>query len=74
MVETRYQDLRAGARPVIERAGVRIDVISGVVDGVAGPAANDWSVIDLATGDGLDSAHVSTNTPHAKSPSESSDT
>jgi quercetin 2,3-dioxygenase len=44
MVDTRYQDLRATARPVIERDGVRIDVISGDVDGTSGPALTHWPV------------------------------
>jgi quercetin 2,3-dioxygenase len=44
MVDTRYQDLRAAARPVIERAGVRIDLVSGMVDRVAGPASNHWPI------------------------------
>lgn len=44
LVGTRYQDLRATARPVIERAGVRIDLISGAADGVSGPALNNWPV------------------------------
>jgi redox-sensitive bicupin YhaK (pirin superfamily) len=44
MVDTRYQDLRAGARPVITGDGVRIDVISGEVDGVVGHAVNAWPI------------------------------
>jgi len=44
MVDTRYQDLRAAARPVIERAGVRIDLISGAVDGASSPALNNWPI------------------------------
>ncbi|MGZ5441169.1 MAG: pirin family protein [Thermoanaerobaculia bacterium] len=44
MVDTRYQDLRATARPVIERGGVRIDLISGAADGVSGPALNNWPI------------------------------
>ena len=44
MVETRYQDLRAPARPVIEREGTRLDVISGHVDGTSGPALNNWPI------------------------------
>ncbi|MBV8297894.1 MAG: pirin family protein [Acidimicrobiia bacterium] len=44
MVDTRYQDLRAGNRPVAEREGIRIDVISGDVDGTAGPALNNWPI------------------------------
>jgi quercetin 2,3-dioxygenase len=44
MADTRYQDLRAGSRPVIERDGARIDLISGDVDGTAGPALNTWPI------------------------------
>lgn len=44
MVDTRYQDLRAAARPIVARAGVRVDVISGVVNGVAGRAVNEWPI------------------------------
>ena len=44
MVDTRYQDLRAGSRPVVERDGVRIDVISGDVEGTAGTALNNWPI------------------------------
>ncbi|WP_343244725.1 pirin family protein [Streptomyces sp. SID11385] len=40
----RYQDLYASGRPVIDRKGVRIDVISGEVDGVTGPAINQWPI------------------------------
>ncbi|MFI0374173.1 pirin family protein [Actinomadura sp. 1N219] len=41
---TRYQDLLAARRPVIERDGARIDLIAGEADGVAGPAINQWPV------------------------------
>ena len=41
---TRYQDLLAARRPVIERDGARIDLISGEVDGVTGPAVNEWPI------------------------------
>jgi len=44
MVDTRYQDLRAPVRPVIERDGARLDVISGHVDGTSGPALNNWPI------------------------------
>jgi quercetin 2,3-dioxygenase len=44
MVDTRYQDLRATVRPVIERDGARIDVISGDVGGTAGPALTNWAI------------------------------
>jgi quercetin 2,3-dioxygenase len=44
---TRYQDIRAAARPVSTADGVRIDVISGAPaagGGVAGPAVSHWPV------------------------------
>jgi redox-sensitive bicupin YhaK (pirin superfamily) len=41
---TRYQDLVAGARPRIARPGALLDVVSGTVDGVAGPALNHVDV------------------------------
>jgi redox-sensitive bicupin YhaK (pirin superfamily) len=44
MVDTRYQDLRAADRPVIERDGVRIDIASGDIDGTSGPALNNWPI------------------------------
>lgn len=45
MVESRYQDLRATDRPRIESgAGSSIDVISGHVGGVHGPARNHWPI------------------------------
>jgi quercetin 2,3-dioxygenase len=44
MVGTRYQDLRAAARTVIERDGTRIDLISGAIDGTSGPALNYWPI------------------------------
>jgi redox-sensitive bicupin YhaK (pirin superfamily) len=39
-----YQDLRAADRPVIERDGARIDLISGDAHGTAGPALNTWPI------------------------------
>jgi redox-sensitive bicupin YhaK (pirin superfamily) len=42
MAGTRYQDLRAADRPVIERDGARIGLISGDVGGTSGPALNYW--------------------------------
>jgi quercetin 2,3-dioxygenase len=42
MTGTRYQDLRAADRPVIEHDGARIDLISSHADGTAGPALNNW--------------------------------
>lgn len=44
MVETRYQDIRASVRPVIERQGAHLDVISGRVDDISGPALNNWPI------------------------------
>jgi redox-sensitive bicupin YhaK (pirin superfamily) len=44
MVETAYQDLRGADRPVVERDGVRVDVISGEFEGTAGPARNNWPI------------------------------
>jgi quercetin 2,3-dioxygenase len=40
MVSTRYQDLRAADRPVIERDGIRIDLISGAAEDSTGSALN----------------------------------
>ncbi|WP_237522972.1 pirin family protein [Streptomyces sp. SID1328] len=44
MVDTRYQDLLAGRRPGIEKDGAHIDVISGEIGGVQGPAVNNWPI------------------------------
>ncbi|MEV6118783.1 pirin family protein [Streptomyces sp. NPDC052109] len=44
MVDTRYQDLPAGRRPVIATDGARIDLISGEVGGAQGPALNNWPI------------------------------
>jgi redox-sensitive bicupin YhaK (pirin superfamily) len=44
MVETRYQDLLADARPRLDAAGASIDVISGAVGGSPGPAQNHWPI------------------------------
>lgn len=44
MVATRYQDLRAPTRPVIERDGFHLDVISGHLDDISGPALNNWPI------------------------------
>ncbi len=44
MTETRYQDLLAVSRPQVTRPGVSIDVVSGTVAGVTGPAVNHWPV------------------------------
>ncbi len=40
----RYQDLLAGQRPVVEQDGTRIDVISGRVGELSGPAVNEWPI------------------------------
>lgn len=44
MVAPRYQDLLAARRPVIERDGTRLALISGEVCGATGPALNHWPV------------------------------
>ncbi len=44
MVDTRYQDLRAAERPIVQRDGVRVDVVSGRVGGVSGPARTHWPI------------------------------
>ncbi|MBR7835781.1 pirin family protein [Actinospica durhamensis] len=44
MVDTRYQDLRAGERPIVQRDGVRVDVVAGRVGGVSGPARTHWPI------------------------------
>jgi redox-sensitive bicupin YhaK (pirin superfamily) len=44
MVETGYQDLRASARPVVSTPGVEVDVVSGTVAGVTGPASNQHPI------------------------------
>jgi hypothetical protein len=44
LVANRYQDLRAADRPVIERDGARLEIISGDVDGTSGPALNHWPI------------------------------
>jgi redox-sensitive bicupin YhaK (pirin superfamily) len=55
---TRYQDLLAARRPVIERDGTRIDLIAGRAGGVTGPAVNEWpisgAIITLEPGRRLD--------------------
>jgi hypothetical protein len=60
MTDTRYQDLLAARRPVIERDGTRVDLISGRVGGLTGPALNHWpitgAVITLEPGRILDHA------------------
>jgi len=44
MVETRYQDVRAADRPKVELPGAVVDVVSGTVAGVVGPAQNHWPI------------------------------
>jgi redox-sensitive bicupin YhaK (pirin superfamily) len=44
MTDTRYQDLLAARRPVIERDGTRTDLISGQAGGLTGPALNNWPI------------------------------
>ncbi|MET9090324.1 pirin family protein [Streptomyces sp. NPDC004237] len=58
LVDSRYQDLLAADRPVIEYDGARVDVISGTAAGLTGPALTHWpvsgSVIALEPGRGID--------------------
>jgi quercetin 2,3-dioxygenase len=44
MVETGYQDLRASSRPTVSTPGVQVDVVSGTVAGVTGPASNQHPI------------------------------
>ncbi|MCX4406022.1 pirin family protein [Streptomyces sp. NBC_01549] len=44
MVDTRYQDVLAARRPVIEGEGTRVDLVSGEAGGVRGPALNNWPI------------------------------
>jgi quercetin 2,3-dioxygenase len=44
MTPSRYQDLLAVRRPVLDLPGVQVDVISGAAQGVTGPAANHWPI------------------------------
>jgi redox-sensitive bicupin YhaK (pirin superfamily) len=44
LVDTRYQDLLAAHRPRVTRPGAVVDVVSGTVDGVTGPALNHVDV------------------------------
>jgi quercetin 2,3-dioxygenase len=58
MVETGYQDLRASARPSVSTPGVEVDVVSGTVAGVTGPASNQHpiqgAVLTLEPGASID--------------------
>jgi redox-sensitive bicupin YhaK (pirin superfamily) len=60
MVETGYQDLRASSRPLVTTPGVQVDVVSGTVAGVAGPASNEHpiqgAVLTIEPGGALDYA------------------
>ncbi|MGW0710475.1 pirin family protein [Streptomyces sp. NPDC002643] len=60
LVDSRYQDLLAADRPVIDRDGARIDLISGAAGDLTGPALTHWpisgSVITLEPGQSLDHA------------------
>jgi redox-sensitive bicupin YhaK (pirin superfamily) len=44
LTDTRYQDLIAAARPRVTRRGAVLDVVSGTVDDVTGPALNHVDV------------------------------
>jgi quercetin 2,3-dioxygenase len=44
LTPARYQDVLAGQRQSVTRSGAAIDVVSGTVDGLVGPAANHWPV------------------------------
>src|SRR6185312_15197402 len=44
LTDSRYQDLLADRRPVVELDGARVDLISGAAGGVTGPAANHWPI------------------------------
>ena len=44
MTGTRYQDLRATGRPVIDRDGGRVDLIAGDLGGTSGPALTHWPI------------------------------
>jgi quercetin 2,3-dioxygenase len=44
LTQTRYQDLLASGRPRVTRPGAVLDVVSGTVDGQAGPALNHVDV------------------------------
>ena len=44
LTDTGYQDVLAAARPRVTRPGAVLDVISGTIDGVRGPATNHIAV------------------------------
>jgi quercetin 2,3-dioxygenase len=58
MAETGYQDLRASSRPQATMPGVRVDVVSGTVAGVTGPASNQHpiqgAVLTIEPGSAID--------------------
>ena len=58
LADTRYQDLIAARRPVIEQHGTRTDLIAGTAGGITGPAVNEWpvsgAIITLEPGRRLD--------------------
>ncbi len=60
MVETGYQDLRVSSRPQATMPGVTVDVVSGTVAGVTGPASNQHpiqgAVLTIDPGSALDYA------------------
>jgi redox-sensitive bicupin YhaK (pirin superfamily) len=45
LVPTRYQDLRAGMQAVHTEPGVLVQVISGEIGAVRGPALNHWPIL-----------------------------
>ncbi|MGW5050382.1 pirin family protein [Actinokineospora sp. NPDC004072] len=44
LTDTRYQDLLAAKRPVVEGDGTRVDLISGQAGGLTGPALTNWPI------------------------------
>ena len=44
LVPSRYQDVRGADRPRVELPGAVVDVVSGEVAGVRGPADNHWPI------------------------------
>ena len=44
MIDTRYQDLRAAGRPSRGSGGALVDVVSGSIGGVRGPARNEHPI------------------------------
>ena len=58
LVANRYQDLRAADRPVIERDGAHLDVVSGDVDGTIRTGAEPLA-------DQRNADHAGAGPPHA---------